>query len=89
MLLKPPGGLRGPFGFFGVSSWSPAPPTLLRYTSTCHTAITDSSSTIGVLRPFPYRKQSWDFFTRNSDSLAGTFRWSEDSSWAWLVPSTA
>ncbi len=28
-------------------------------------------------------------FFRNSDSLAGTFRWSEDSSWAWVVPSTA
>jgi len=26
---------------------------------------------------------------RNSDWLAGTFRWSEDPSIAWLVPSTA
>jgi hypothetical protein len=25
---------------------------------------------------------------RNSDRLAGTFRWSEDPSTAWLVPST-
>jgi hypothetical protein len=25
---------------------------------------------------------------RNSDSLAGTFRWSEDPSTTWLVPST-
>jgi hypothetical protein len=26
---------------------------------------------------------------RNSEGLAGTFRWSEDPSTAWLVPSTA
>jgi len=26
---------------------------------------------------------------RNSEGLAGTFRWSEDPRTAWLVPSTA
>ncbi len=29
------------------------------------------------------------YFVRNNDRPAGTFRWSEDSSRAWLVPSTA
>jgi hypothetical protein len=34
--------------------------------------------------------QSWVFsLFRNSDRLAGAFRWSEDPSIAWLVPSTA
>jgi hypothetical protein len=43
-----------------------------------------------VLKSLSYVKKSWDFFTlRNSDRLAGTFRWSEDPSIAWLVPSTA
>jgi hypothetical protein len=37
------------------------------------------------------RKAELRFFSlfRNSDRLAGTFRWSIDASTAWLVPSTA
>jgi hypothetical protein len=44
-----------------------------------------------VLRSFSSVKQSWVCFSpfRNSDRLAGTFRWSEHPSPAWLVPSTA
>jgi len=36
-----------------------------------------------VLRSFTFVKQSWDFsLSRNSDRMAGTFRWSEDPSTA-------
>jgi hypothetical protein len=42
-----------------------------------------------VLLSFSYLKQSSEFFTfwKNSDRLAGTFRWSENPSTAWLLPS--
>jgi hypothetical protein len=58
--------------------------TLLRFVPGNRSKITDGP----VLMSFSYVKQSWDSFTfRNSDWLVGTFRWSEDSSRVWLVPS--
>jgi len=61
-------------------------------TTTTTTFVLDTLIGIGedpLVRSFSYMKQSWDFFTfRNSDKLAGTFRWSEEPSRAWLVPST-
>jgi hypothetical protein len=38
---------------------------------------------------FPKESRAGTFsLFRNSDRLAGTFRWSEDPSTAWVVPST-